>query len=370
MISPRRMLTIVRKELLVLIGNRQSRMMLIMPPLMQIVLFAWAATMEVRNVEFAVYNQDNGRWSRELAQRVGGSPRFRPPLRLERPEEAQRALDTQRVLLVLVFAADFSAALERGEGARLQVLLDGRKSNSAQIANGYVRQIVQGFNAERAAMSPASAVPEVALRYWFNPAMDFQWFFLPNLIGMLSFALGIIVTALSVAREREMGTFDQLLVSPATPSEIALAKLLPGCLIGQAHGTVFVLLSHFCFGVPVSGSLPLLYGSMFIFSLAVCGLGLMISSMCATQQQAFLGAFACVVPCTLLSGFVTPIDNMPVFLQDLSQVNPLRHFLLIIQGVFLKDISLAAAAVNCLKLGVTALVSVSIAVWLFRRRRG
>ncbi|MDR2696382.1 MAG: ABC transporter permease [Deltaproteobacteria bacterium] len=363
------MLAIVRKELLVLIGNRQSRMMLVMPPLMQIVLFAWAATMEVRNVEFAVYTQDGGRWSRELTQRVQGSPRFRPPLRLERPEEVQQALDSQRVLLVLAFAADFSAALERGEGARLQILLDGRKSNSAQIANGYVQQIVQGFNAERAAAS-SPALPEVALRYWFNPTMEFQWFFLPNLIGMLSFALGIIVTALTVAREREMGTFDQLLVSPATPSEIALAKLLPGCLIGQAHGTVFVLLSHFCFGVPVSGSLFLLYGSMFIFSMAVCGLGLMISSMCATQQQAFLGAFACVVPCTLLSGFVTPTDNMPVLLQHLSQVNPLRHFLLIIQGVFLRDLSLAAAAAHCLKLGVTALVSVSIAVWFFRRRRG
>jgi ABC-2 type transport system permease protein len=369
MMSPGRIVTIVRKELLVLIGNRQSRIMLIMPPLMQIVLFAWAATMEVRNVEFAVFNQDGGRWSRELVQRVEGSPRFRQALRLEREEDLQTVLDSQRVLLILVFAADFSAALERGEGAKLQVLLDGRKSNSAQIANNYVQQIVRGFNAKTAVL-PSPATAGVELRFWFNPNMEFQWFFLPNLIGMLSFALGIIVTALTVAREREMGTFDQLLVSPATPGEIALAKLLPGCLIGLAHGTVFVLLTHFCFGVPVSGSLFLLYVSMLTFSMAVCGLGLMISSMCATQQQAFLGAFAGVVPCTLLSGFLTPIDNMPVFLQYLSEMNPLRHFLVIIQGVFLKDISLSAAIVNCLKLGVIALISVSVAVWFFRRRRG
>ena len=363
-----RVLTIVRKELLVLIGNRQSRIMLVVPPLMQLVLFAWAATMEVRNVDVAVYNRDNGRWSRELVRRVAGSSYFRPPLRLERPEEMQEALDSQRVLLVLSFAADFSAALERGEDAILQLALDGRKSNSAQIVNSYVQQIVRGFNAERASSSAAAS--EVELRFWFNPNMEFQWYFLPNLIGLLSFALGIIVTALTVAREREMGTFDQLLVSPATPGEIALAKLMPGCLIGVAHGTVFVLLSHFCFAVPVSGSLLLLYGSMVIFSMAVCGLGLMISSMCATQQQAFLGAFAGVVPCTLLSGFLTPIDNMPVLLQHLSQINPLRHFLVIIQGVFLKDISPAAAAVHCLKLGVIALISVSVAVWFFRRRRG
>jgi len=364
-----RIVTIVRKELLVLIGNRQSRIMLIMPPLMQIVLFAWAATMEVQNVEFAVLNQDGGRWSRELVQRVEGSPRFRQPLKLERQEEVQKVLDARQALLVLVFSPDFSAALERGEGATLQILLDGRKSNSAQIANNYVQQIVRDFNAEAA--EPSSPVAAgLELRFWFNPNMEFQWFFLPNLIGMLSFALGIIVTALTVAREREMGTFDQLLVSPATPGEIALAKLLPGCLIGLTHGTVFVVLSHFCFGVPLSGSLVLLYGSMVFFSVAVCGLGLMISSMCATQQQAFLGAFAGVVPCTLLSGFLTPIDNMPILLQHLSQVNPLRHFLLIIQGVFLKDISLTAAAVNCLKLGVIALISVSVAIWFFHRRRG
>ena len=364
-----RILAIVRKELLVLMGNRQSRIMLIVPPLMQIVLFAWAATMEVRNVEFAVYSQDSGLWSRELVQRVRGSRYFRPPIRLERPEEVRRALDSQRVLLVLSFASDFSAALERGEGSRFQALLDGRKSNSAQIANSYVQQIVRGFNAERAAAASPVAL-EVETRFWFNPNIEFQWFFLPNLIGMLSFVLGIIVTALTVAREREMGTFEQLLVSPATPGEIALAKLLPGCLFGLTHGTVFVLLAHFCFAVPVSGSLLLLYGSMLMFSIAVCGMGLMISSMCATQQQAFLGAFAGVVPCTLLSGFLTPIDNMPVLLQHLSQMNPLRHFLVIIQGVFLKDISLAAAAVHCLKLGVIALISVSVAVWFFRRRRG
>jgi len=281
----------------------------------------------------------------------------------------REVLDSQRVLLVLAFASDFSAALERGTGAGLQILLDGRKSNSAQIANNYVQQIVQEFNMEMAGGSFPPA-PGVKLRFWFNPNMEFQWFFLPNLIGMLSFALGIIVTALTVAREREMGTFDQLIVSPATPGEIALAKLLPGCLIGLTHGTVFVLLTHFCFGVPVSGSLFLLYGSMLIFSMAVCGLGLMISSMCATQQQAFLGAFASMVPCTLLSGFLTPVDNMPVFLQHLSQMNPLRHFLVIIQGIFLKDISLAEAAVDCLKLGVIALISVSVAIWFFRRRRG
>ncbi len=368
MIRLSRIPTIVRKEILVLLGNRQSRMMLIIPPIMQIVLFAWAATMEVRNVDFGVLNRDGGAVSRELIQRVQGSPRFRDMIRLEHPSQARQALDTQAVLLVLAFEDDFSAAVLRGNAPAVQVLLDGRKSNSAQIAYTYIQQIVQDYTRDIAARP--RPVPAVEVRYWFNPTMEFQWFFLPNLIGMLSFALGLIVTGLSVAKERESGTFDQLLVSPATPVEIALAKLIPGCLVGQVHGTIFILLSHFCFGVPITGSLALLYGSMFVFSLAVCGLGLMISSMCATQQQAFLGSFACMVPATLLSGFMTPVDNMPLFLQHVGQLNPLRHFLVIIQGVFLKDISAAAAALQCAKLTGIALCSVSVAVWFFRRRRG
>ena len=185
---------------------------------------------------------------------------------------------------------------------------------------------------------------------------------------MLSFMLGLVVTGLSVAREREGGTFDQLLVSPATPTEIALAKLMPGCLVGLAHGTIFLLITVFGFGVPLTGSVCLLYAAIFVFALASGGVGLMVSSLSATQQQAFLGAFSVGVPCILLSGAVTPVINMPPFLQHASQFNPVAHFTVLVQGVFLKDISLAAAAVSLGKIACIALVCVSVAVWMFRRR--
>ena len=151
---------------------------------------------------------------------------------------------------------------------------------------------------------------------------------------MLSLMLGLVVTGLSVAREREVGTFDQLLVSPATPTEIALAKLVPGCIVGLVHGTIFLLITVFGFGVPFTGSVALLYLAMLIFAVASGGVGLMVSSLSSTQQQAFLGAFTVGVPCILISGAVTPIINMPVFLQHASQLNPLRHFTVISQGVF------------------------------------
>lgn len=367
----RRMVTIVRKELLVLLCNRVSRMLIIVPPLVQIVIFGWAATMEVRNVDVAVLDHDNGRWSREIVHRLEGSPTFRSVRFLPSEQRIRPVLEGQEALFILTFDQEFSRRVERGESAEMQVILDGRRSNAAQIAAYYLSRIVEGMAVDTPlGRAAAAATPrlDVRMRCWFNPNLEFQWFFLPNLIGMLSLILGLVVTGLSVAREREVGTFDQLLVSPATPTEIALAKLAPGCIVGLVHGTIFLLITVFGFGVPFTGSVVLLYLAMLVFAVASGGVGLMVSSLSATQQQAFLGAFTVGVPCILISGAVTPIINMPIFLQHASQLNPLRHFTVISQGVFLKDITFAAAAVSLGKITLISLAAVSVAVWMFKRR--
>lgn len=374
----RRMATIVRKELLVLLCNKVSRMLIIVPPLMQIVVFGWAATMEVRNVDVAVLNQDSGNWSREIVRRLQGSHTFRSVTFLDGEADIRPTIERQKALFVMVFDDEFSRRIDAGTPAQMQVILDGRRSNAAQIASYYLETIVRGIGestprgqlALGAATSAAGGAPklDVRVRCWFNPNLEFQWFFLPNLIGMLGFMLGLVVTGLSVAREREVGTFDQLLVSPATPTEIALAKLVPGCLVGLVHGTIFLLISVFGFGVPFSGSLVLLYVAMLVFAMASGGVGLMVSSLSATQQQAFLGAFTVGVPCILISGAVTPVINMPPFLQYASQLNPMRHFTTIVQGVFLKDITVAAAAVSLGKIACISAVAVSVAVWMFKRK--
>ena len=368
----RRMVTIVRKELLVLLCNRVSRMLIIVPPLVQIVIFGWAATMEVRNVDVAVLDHDNGRWSREIVHRLEGSPTFRSVRFLPSEQRIRPVLEGQEALFILTFDQEFSRRVERGESAEMQVILDGRRFNAAQIAAYYHSRIVEGMAVDtplgRAAATAAAPRLDVRMRCWFNPNLEFQWFFLPNLIGMLSLILGLVVTGLSVAREREVGTFDQLLVSPATPTEIALAKLAPGCIVGLVHGTIFLLITVFGFGVPFTGSVVLLYLAMLVFAVASGGVGLMVSSLSATQQQAFLGAFTVGVPCILISGAVTPIINMPIFLQHASQLNPLRHFTVISQGVFLKDITFAAAAVSLGKITLISLAAVSVAVWMFKRR--
>lgn len=374
----RRMATIVRKELLVLLCNKVSRMLIIVPPLMQIVIFGWAATMEVRNVEVAVLNRDSGNWSREIVRRLQGSPTFRSVTFLNGEADIRPTIEQQKALFVMVFDEEFSRRVDAGAPAQMQVILDGRRSNAAQIASYYLETIVRGIGestprghtALNSSTGAADGAPrlDVRVRCWFNPNLEFQWFFLPNLIGMLSFMLGLVVTGLSVAREREVGTFDQLLVSPATPTEIALAKLVPGCLVGLVHGTIFLLISVFGFGVPFTGSLVLLYVAMLVFAMASGGVGLMVSSLSATQQQAFLGAFTVGVPCILISGAVTPVINMPPFLQYASQLNPMRHFTTIVQGVFLKDITVAAAAVSLGKIACISAVAVSVAVWMFKRK--
>ncbi len=364
----RRILAIARKELLVLMGTRQSRFMVLIPPVIQIFIFAWAATMEVRNVDLVVLNEDTGYWSREIVNRLQGSPTFRSLVFESDPQKAEEALDRQHVLAVLCFQSDFSRRVERGQTAEVQLLLDGRRSNTAQILAQYVQEIAQDVATTTPAFAWTRPVRETEVLNWFNPNLDFRWFILPNLIGTINFMMGMIITGLTVARERELGTFDQMLVSPASPVEIAFGKLIPGCVVGLVHGTIFIVSTICFFGVPFVGSMTFLYASMLLFSFSVSSIGLMVSSFASTQQQAFLGCFTVAVPCILLSGFMTPVNNMPIFLQNLSQLNPLRHFIIILQGVFLKDITLGAALDSCARIAAITAVSMLCAIWMFTRR--
>lgn len=361
MFSLQRLWAIAWKELMVLFFNKISRFLIIVPPLAQIVIFGWAATMEVRNVSFAVLNRDRGILSERVTNAILGSPTFVRMIPVASEREMRDVMDRGDALFTLVFDERFSRDLAAGRSPSMQILLDGRRSNAAQIACHYVTNITSSLLA-------SGAGPGIVVRNWFNPNLEFQWFFLPNLIGILTFMLGLVVTGLTVAREREVGTFDQLLVTPSTPTEIALAKLVPGCVTGLIHGTLFLLISVFGFGIPFSGSLILLYVSLLVFALASGGLGLMVSSLCQTQQQAFLGAFTIGVPCILISGMLTPIHNMPKFLQVVSEIVPMTHFAVLVQGVFLRDITWGSALACLGKIALAALVSVSVAVWMFKRR--
>ena len=362
-----RLKALIIKELLAALRDPRARLILIGPPIVQLLVFSYAATLEVKNVDVAVLNRDAGRWSIELIHRIAGAPSFRKIEPMANPEALRQAIDRQTALAAIAIDQDFSRDIEAGRPAQIQVILDGRRSNAAQIVAGYVTHIVATLSAD--AMRPGrGAQTTIVPRNWFNPNLDFVWFTVPNLIAVIALLIGLIVTALAIARERELGTFDQLMVSPLRTHEILIGKLLPPLLIGLVPITIYVLAALFIFQVPLRGSLFLLYGSALFYLAALVGLGLFISALSATQQQAILGAFLVMVPATLLSGFATPIENMPDWLQPVTLINPLRYFLVIVRGVFLKGLPFGELVANTAPLLAIAIVTLSAAAWLFRRR--
>lgn len=364
-----RLKALIIKELLAVLRDPRSRFVLIMPPLMQLLIFTYAATLEVRNVDLMVLNRDGGYWSGELVRRLEGAPTFRSIRFTRDPQEMREAIDEQQVIAAIGIDADFSRTIAAGRPASVQLILDGRRSNAAQIVGNYISQVVSTLGGETPAGERAAALtPALVERNWFNPNLEYQWFIVPSLIAEIGMLISLILTALAVARERELGTFDQLMVSPLRAHEILLGKLIPPLLLGLAQMTFFVVAAVFFFKVPLRGALLPLYGSGLFFLASVVGLGLFISSLCKTQQQAILGAFLLLVPATTLSGFATPIDNMPDWLQPFTYLNPLRYFLVVVKGIFLRDLPLSQIALQTAPLALIALVTLTAAAWLFRRR--
>jgi ABC-2 type transport system permease protein len=365
-----RILTLIIKELQALLRDPQSRALLIMPVLLQLAIFPFAATLEVKNNTLAVFNEDSGAESTELIQRLSRAHAFTSMLVLESRSELRNVLDYQQALVVLRFPADFSRSVSTQRPITVQAILDGRRSNSAQIALGYVRQILQSYLDDRNASNQRVAVSQLTVRHWFNPNLEYVRHIVPCLVAIITTISTLVVTSLSVAREREQGTFDQLLVSPLTPGMIMVGKMVPALLVALFQATIILSAGVFIYRIPFQGSLALLYGSMVFYILALAGFGLLISSLCSTQQQAFLGVFSFMMPGVLLSGFPSPIENMPQWLQCVDWVNPLRHFIVIVKGVFLKDITATVLLRSLWPLLIIAAGTLSAANWLFRRRLG
>jgi ABC-2 type transport system permease protein len=325
--------------------------------------------MEVTNVPIGVLNEDWGQASRQLVSRLEHTTAFSEILVFRDLAAVREAIDGQRVMAVLHLGQTFSRDLESGRPAVVQLLLDGRKSNAAQLVSGYVGTIVNDFALERreaeAAAPPVSAVVD---RTWFNPNRDYRMAMVPSLLGTLTMATVLIVVALSVARERELGTFEQLLVSPLQPLEIVVGKTIPGLLIGLVQGSAIIAVVVAVFGIPVTGSVGMLYLGLFVFLLAITGVALFISSLAATQQQAMLGAMVFMMPAMLLSGFATPVGNMPDWLQPVALANPLTHFLVIVRGVFLREMSAGLVAERIWPMALLAILALLAAAWMFKRR--
>ena len=364
-----RLLALIHKEFLALFKDPKSRIVLIVPPMVQLLVFGYAASFDLKQIPYALYNEDRGAAARELVAAFDGAPAFRRVATLHSESELAPLVDRRDVLAVIHLGPRFSADLLSGNGAPLQVIVDGRNSNTALIALNYVRAIVEQYNrAWSAARGLPSPPARLETRAWFNPNLESRWFFIPGIVGMLTLVTAILVTALTVAREREQGTFDQLLVTPLRPGEILLGKALPGFLIGIVQATLIMLIATLWFDVPLRGSLLALYTGLALFLLSGVGAGLLISSLAVTQQQGLLGAFLFMVPAVILSGFATPIANMPEAVQLITLIDPLRYFLIILRKVFLEGAGFDVLTPQLWPMALIGAVALALASWLFRHR--
>jgi len=365
----RRIASLCRKELLAILKDPASRVVLFAPAIVQSFVFGYAATYDLADVPYALLDQSRSVASAELAARLDGTGVFRRVATLRTPGEIAAAIDTQRALMVLHVGPRFEALLAAGEPAPVQIVLDARNANTAGSAVGYVNAVVERFNAERRARIGAPPPPvTVETRAWFNPNLETRWNLVPGMIAALSMLQTLLLTALSVAREREQGTFDQLLVTPMSPMEIMVGKALPPMAIGLVQSTLVLAMALFWFRIPMAGSLLTLYTGLAFFTLASVGLGLSISAVSAHMQQAMLYAFVLIMPLMLLSGLTTPVRNMPQALQIATLANPLRFAIDLVQRVYLEGVGLATVAPNLIPLAAIAAVTLPLAAWLFRHR--
>lgn len=362
----RQLINLCHKEFIVIFKDPASRVILIFPPLLQSLLFGYAATYDLTNVPYAVVDQSRGAASTQLLARLDGSGMFHRVATLDSPTQIGDIVESGKALLVLQFGADFEDRLAAGQPAPVQLVLDGRNSTTAGTASAQIHVIVAAYNASR---SNANQLPlTIETRSWYNPNLETRWNILPGLIAALSMMQTVMLAALCVAREREQGTFDQLLVTPYTPLQIMIGKAIPCVLVGLSQSALVLLVARFWFGIPMQGGFFALSIGLLMFTIATVGIGLSISALSNTMQQAMLYTFVLLMPLVLLSGLATPVRNMPQALQIATYINPLRFAIVLVRRVYLEGASLMQVWANFIPFFAIALITLPLAAWLFRHR--
>jgi ABC-2 type transport system permease protein len=364
-----RIFALIRKEFLAVLKDPRSRFIIFLPPMLQCLIFGYAASFDLNSVAYAVFDQDHSAASSALLARLDGSGIFKRQADLPRANDIATWINSGQVVLVIQIDQDFERHLKAGVAAPLQVIADGRNSNTAGTALGYLAQVVEDFNTDwRSSHGQVGRSIRILTRSWYNANLDSSWSMIPSLIGTLTMMGTMMLTALSVAREREQGTFDQLLVTPFRPYEIMIGKAAPNMAIGLAQSTTVLLIAQFWFRIPFSGSFVVLYAGLTLFLMAAVGLGLLVSSIAKTMQQAMLYAFLLVMPFALLSGLATPFSSMPEVLQTVMIINPLRYALDLTKRVYLEGAGFVVLVPDFVPLLIIGLVTLTSAAWLFRRR--
>ncbi|MCD7740574.1 MAG: ABC transporter permease, partial [Candidatus Gastranaerophilales bacterium] len=344
----RRVFALAKKEFITIWKDPKSRGIIIALPLLQLIVFANAITMEVKNIDVAVIDRNNSVESRELISRFEHSPRFRNIFLTDNEKEFKSKIDNQKVQIGIYINNDFSSSLKGQKDSKLLIISDGRQTNSASIASSYASEIISDYTSDY--NKTKGAIINPVIRNWYNPNLEYRWYLLTILIPLLALVVTLLLTALSIAREREMGTFDQLIVSPLSSFEILLGKTIPPLIIALGLTCIMTACAVIFFKIPFMGSFLLFLISIFISLLSIVGIGLYISSICNTQQQAIIGIMIFQLPAILLSGYISPIQDMPPEWQTATWFNPARFFMAISRGIFLKGMGIGEVAANLLPL--------------------
>ena len=354
---------LVKKEFLSVLKDRTSRMILVAPIILYIILFGYIASFNLERIPYAVCDLAKTELSSELIRRIEAGGIFQRVATLTNTAQVRRAVDETDALVVAVIAPDFSSRFYSGRSAPVQVVVDGRNSTTAQLAAGYLQTIVSDFSAEKSGVTAG-----VAMRLFYNPNNITQWFILPGLIVMLSMLQTVVLAALSVAREREQGTFEQLSVTPVTTGQILFAKAFVPMVVGLMQACLILAADLWWFRIPLAGSFAQILTILLIFIAAVVGLGLAISAYSKNMQQALLLVVVNLVPMVLLSGLFTPVANMAEWVQALTWLDPLRFALLAMRRVYLAGCTWGEMFVVLWPAAVVAGASLPLAYVFFRRK--
>lgn len=365
------------KEVLQAVRDPRLRFLIILPPLIQLVAFGYAANLDLKNIPIALYDEDRSSVSRELAFAFSSSGYFRIAARVRHPEEITHLMDRGKVKAVIHFGPGLAARIGSQRTAPVQVIVAGTDSNTASLVQGYSLQIFERFNRSRLEkllkqnpplkkVIPAGSqgIVQPEIRVWYNTDLVSRNFYIPGIISLVIMVSVLNLTAMAVVREKEVGTMEQIMVTPLRPVEFILGKTIPFALIGIFQVALVSSVGVFWFGVPMRGSLVLLFLCLLIYILSILSLGLFISTISRNQQQALVTTFFFTFPIILLSGFIFPIANMPRVIQYVTYVNPLRYFLVIIRDIFLKG-----SGLDILWPQVAALLAVGIALMFLAVRR-
>jgi ABC-2 type transport system permease protein len=363
------------KEFIQVLRDPRMRFVVFVIPAVQTVIFGYAVNTDVRHVATAVYDLDNSSSSRALADRFIKSGYFELRERVTEEKRARDLIDRGEVKALLRMNHGFGADLAGGRGATLQLILDGTDSNTAGIVLNYAAKIAASYNAQlqvsAAARAAGRPVPikgvELASRAWYNENLESRNFYVPAVITNIVFIITMLLSSMAVVREKEIGTIEQVIVTPIGKGEFILGKTIPFVLIGFINVSLISLVAVFWFEVPLRGSIALLFGSTALFLMSSLGIGLLISTVSRTQQQAMMSAFFVIFPAMLLSGFAFPIESMPQAIQWLTYLNPMRFFLVIIRSIFQKGVGVEILWPQLVGLAVIGATILSLAVLRFKK---